>query len=120
MECELKKESTHDKFQRLGRKFNPGDKDYKVSWDQMSVSNALDLYGLGLQGAKGNNHEEQPSVLLHQIEYQKWKAYESRKGMSKEDAEKEFLKLAIPILEENGIFTEDPLKDRNEFDYNEC
>jgi len=43
------------------------------------------LYGLGLQGGKGDNTDPEPN-MFNVLESQKWKAWESRKGMSLEEA----------------------------------
>jgi len=85
-----------------------------VNW-----SDALKLYGLGLQGSKGDVPGEIPSII-NQFEYQKYKAWNTHRGKSRDDCEKEFLEIALPICDRLGRNTEDPNKDKKESEYKEC
>jgi diazepam-binding inhibitor (GABA receptor modulating acyl-CoA-binding protein) len=73
----------------------------KAKGKEAGISNdqALQLYGLYKQALNGDNTEDEPS--FYQLEAKaKWKAYTSRKGLSKEQAETEYVALVKQLLKE--------------------
>ncbi len=58
----------------------------------LDTNTKLEIYGLGKQGAKGDNTTEAP-FFLDIKESLKWKAWTEKKGMSMEDAQDQFMTL---------------------------
>eukprot|EP00349_Pseudokeronopsis_sp_Brazil_P009132 CAMPEP_0202955988 /NCGR_PEP_ID=MMETSP1396-20130829/529_1 /ASSEMBLY_ACC=CAM_ASM_000872 /TAXON_ID= /ORGANISM="Pseudokeronopsis sp., Strain Brazil" /LENGTH=87 /DNA_ID=CAMNT_0049672799 /DNA_START=31 /DNA_END=294 /DNA_ORIENTATION=- len=56
------------------------------------------LYGLGAQGAHGDNDKEFPGDGAEQIEKDKWNAWTAFKGMSQEEAQTKFIEVAKQVL----------------------
>ena len=54
------------------------------------------------------------------VERMKWNAWEQVKGMSSDKARDQFLLMAVPALEQNGICTEDPDKNEHEENFKKC
>lgn len=58
---------------------------------------ALELYGLYKQALEGDNKADKPS--FYQLEAKaKWEAWGKRKGLSKEQAQQEYITLAKKLL----------------------
>jgi diazepam-binding inhibitor (GABA receptor modulating acyl-CoA-binding protein) len=59
----------------------------------------LSLYGLYKQAECGDNNTDKPGMLTLSFEAKpKWNAWESHKGKSKEQAEKEYVELVRNLL----------------------
>lgn len=87
---------------------NPLDYDFKKLWlsqDKLlaktnSIQNKLKLYGLGKQALIGDNNSPKPFAM--QIDKMAlWKSWNDLKGMSSDEAKKQFVELAKQILQEN-------------------
>lgn len=107
LECKPHFESMHHKFVRIGHMVELGHPLCVLKLTDVTIPEGLALYGLGLQGVFGDNNNKKPDIF-DQLEYQKWEAYNAQRGKSKNDAKKEFLNTAIPILNRLGFSTEDP------------
>lgn len=55
-------------------------------------SNEAQLYGLFKQATVGDNNDAKPGMFDLKGKY-KWEAWNKRKGLSKEDAQKEYIEL---------------------------
>lgn len=68
---------------------------------QMSNSVKLQFYGLYKQATEGDVQGTQPWAV--QVEARsKWDAWNSRKGMSSDEAKLEYVRLLINVTKENG------------------
>ena len=64
----------------------------------LSNEKQLELYGLFKQGSLGDNTTANPGMFCMPATSAKWNAYESRKGMSKEEAQQAYIELVEGIL----------------------
>ena len=64
----------------------------------LSNEKQLELYGLYKQGKEGDNTQADPGMLCMPATRAKFNAYESRKGMSKEDAQAAYIELVESLL----------------------
>uniref|UniRef100_A0AAY4AHY7 ACB domain-containing protein n=1 Tax=Denticeps clupeoides TaxID=299321 RepID=A0AAY4AHY7_9TELE len=62
----------------------------------------LDLYGLYKQATAGDIHTDEPGMLDLKGKA-KWKAWDSRKGMSKDEAMAAYISLAKEIISKYGL-----------------
>ena len=65
--------------------------------DQQSTDLKLKMYGLGRQGTSGDNTESKPGMFAL-VEKKKWEAWTELKGMSQDEAKRQFIVLAKQIL----------------------
>ena len=84
-----------------------------------SRDKALKIYGYGRQGAFGDVQGERPSMFDIAGQF-KWDAWNERKGMPREEAQRKFLELVEPLLKENGISLADPHQKDIEDKYEKC
>jgi len=62
----------------------------------------LELYGLYKQATVGDVNTDRPG-MFDMTGKAKWDAWESRKGLSKEDAEKQYIVVSKRIVETYGL-----------------
>ena len=84
-----KKWYTFEMFRTTAKFFNLNQDEFMKDLD---TNTKLEIYGLGKQGAKGDNTTEEP-FFLDIKESLKWKAWMGKKGMSQEDAQDQFMTL---------------------------
>lgn len=76
----------------MSKEFNDAAAAVKLFTKRPTDQELLDLYGYYKQVIVGDVNTERPG-MLYLKEKAKWDNWESRKGMSKEDAEKEYIEL---------------------------
>ncbi|KAM9851507.1 acyl-CoA-binding domain-containing protein 7 [Aulostomus maculatus] len=76
--------------------------DVKTVKTRPSDQELLDLYGLYKQGLVGDINTEKPGMLDMKGKA-KWDAWNSRKGMSKDDAMSAYITLAKEIISKYGM-----------------
>tara|TARA_Y100000287_G_C14041085_1_gene266382 strand:+ start:334 stop:600 length:267 start_codon:yes stop_codon:yes gene_type:complete len=69
---------------------------------KVSQHNLLKLYGLYKQSNFGDNNKPKP-LMIQTKELYKWEAYIKYKGMSQDDAKKEYSKLVADIIKQDSI-----------------
>ena len=83
----IKDPSLSLEFKSMARLFRGGDRMQVIDGlSDMNVVEALDAYGLGKQGANGDIAGQEPSVFDYE-NWSKFKAWESRRGMTMEQAQ---------------------------------
>ena len=64
----------------------------------LSNEKQLELYGLFKQANEGDNTTEHPGMMSMPATKAKWNAWDSRKGMSKDEAKHAYIELVEGIL----------------------
>ena len=64
----------------------------------LSNEKQLELYGLFKQGSVGDNNTPNPGMFCMPATSAKWNAWESRKGMSQDEAKAAYIELVESIL----------------------
>lgn len=78
--------------------------DAKVLKVRPNDKDLLELYGLFKQATVGDNPTDRPGMLSLDLKGKaKWDAWDSRKGMSKEDAEKAYIEKVKQLIELHGL-----------------
>ena len=86
----------------------------------MSIPDALELYGLGSQGAYGDVQGDRPNIF-DVVGWKKWDAWANYRGWNQVDARRRFCEKAESILASKGFNDlTDPDKARIEREYNDC
>ena len=105
---------------RLAGFFDEGHENYAIKlYEHFGIDEGIQLYGLGQQAYYGDQQIEEPSSFDF-LAHTKWTAWESRKGKNSEEAQKEWLAFAIPLMEREGFPIEDPEKALIEREYEAC
>lgn len=73
----------------------------------MSMKEGLKLYGHGMQGAYGDVKGDRPS-MWNIVERSKWDSWDAQRGVKSDDAQKQFLNVAVSILKRKGYSDDDP------------
>ncbi|XP_026172547.1 acyl-CoA-binding domain-containing protein 7 [Mastacembelus armatus] len=86
----------------LKEEFEKIAEDVKKVKTKPSDQELLDLYGLYKQALTGDIHTDRPG-LLDMKGKAKWDAWDSRKGMSKDDAMSAYITLAKEVISKYGM-----------------
>ncbi|XP_076869043.1 acyl-CoA-binding domain-containing protein 7 [Brachyhypopomus gauderio] len=86
----------------LKAEFDQYAEDVKKVKTRPSDQELLDLYGLYKQAMVGDINTDKPGMLDMKGKA-KWEAWDSRKGMSKDDAMTAYVALAQEIIDKNGM-----------------
>lgn len=64
----------------------------------ITLEQVKELYGLYKQATLGDNTSEKPGIFAGLEARGKWDAWESKKGMSKEDAKQAYVDFVTPLI----------------------
>jgi len=86
----------------MSEEFNKAAEDVKQLKSEPTNEELLELYSLYKQATVGDVNTERPGMLDFKGK-SKWDAWSSRKGMSKEDAERQYIQVAKRLIATYGM-----------------
>lgn len=86
----------------MSKEFTKAAEDVKKLKTKPTDAEMLELYGLFKQATVGDVNTDRPGMFDFQGKA-KWDAWSGRKGLSKEDAEKQYIAVANRLIQTYGL-----------------
>jgi len=98
--CIQYRETLFEHFDRIGSLFEK--EPPLLTHMEIGMDRGLKMYGMGMQGSKGNQTIEKPS-FVDVVGVMKWEAWEDYRDIDKVFVQKIFIVFASKLLEDEGL-----------------